>query len=62
MITKMKKFDFLVYHAQYDDFLEQLRNIGVLHIATLEKNNDGCELLIEKFNLKKESIVLSTLL
>ena len=59
MITKMKKFDFLVYHAQYDDFLEQLRNIGVLHIATLENNNDGCELLIEKFNLKKriDSIV-----
>lgn len=49
----MKKFDFLVYHAQYDDFLEQLRNIGVLHIATLENNDNGCELLIEKFNFKK---------
>lgn len=53
MITRMKKFDFLVYHAQYDDFLEQLRNIGVLHIATLENNDNGCELLIEKFNFKK---------
>ena len=23
----MKKYDFLVYHAQYDDFLEKLREI-----------------------------------
>ena len=53
MITKMKKYDFLVYHAQYDDFLEKLREIGVLHIATLENNNKSCELLVEKFNLKK---------
>ena len=53
MITKMKKYDFLVYHAQYDDFLEKLREIGVLHIATLENNDKSCELLVEKFNLKK---------
>lgn len=49
----MKKYDFLVYHAQYDDFLEKLREIGVLHIATLENNDKSCELLVEKFNLKK---------
>ena len=53
MITKMKKYDFLVYHAQFDDFLEKLREIGVLHIATLENNDKSCELLVEKFNLKK---------
>ena len=53
MITKMKKYEFLVYHAQDDDSREKLREIGVLHIATLENNDKSCELLVEKFNLKK---------
>lgn len=33
MIVKMKKYAFLVYHAQYKHFLEQLREVGVLHVA-----------------------------
>ena len=30
MITKMTKYDFLVFHAQYNDFLEKLRNVGYI--------------------------------
>lgn len=33
MIIKMKKLTFLVYHKEYDLFLEQLRELGVVHIV-----------------------------
>jgi V/A-type H+-transporting ATPase subunit I len=33
MIVKMKKYTFLVYHKQYLDFLENIKDIGVLHIV-----------------------------
>lgn len=52
MITKMTKYDFLVFHAQYDDFLEKLRNIGVLHVATLEEGDANLELVREKIALQ----------
>lgn len=32
MIVKMKKYTFLVYYKQYLDFLERLKEIGVLHV------------------------------
>ena len=32
MIVKMKKYTFLVYHRQYLEFLEKIKDIGVLHI------------------------------
>lgn len=32
MITKMKKLTFLVYHKNYESFLTQLRELGVVHI------------------------------
>lgn len=32
MITKMKKFTFLVYYKDYDLFLQEIRNLGVVHI------------------------------
>lgn len=32
MIVPMKKFTFLVYHSEYVDFLEVLRELGVLHV------------------------------
>jgi len=37
MIVKMKKYVFLVYHKQYTTFLEQIRDVGVLHIAEKPK-------------------------
>lgn len=32
MIVKMKKYTFLVYHKQYLEFLERIKEIGVLHV------------------------------
>lgn len=32
MITKMKKYTFLVFHREYEHFLEELRKAGVVHI------------------------------
>ncbi len=32
MIESMKKVSLLVYHAEYDGFLEKLRNLGVVHV------------------------------
>ncbi len=34
MISKMKKLAFLIYHKDYDTFLEQVRNLGVVHVVT----------------------------
>ena len=33
MITQMKKYTFLVFHRDYEPFLEQLRTLGVVHIT-----------------------------
>ena len=33
MITKMKKLTFLVYHKEYEEFLNSLRELGVVHIV-----------------------------
>lgn len=33
MITKMKKLTFLVYHQEYEAFLDGVRNLGVVHVA-----------------------------
>jgi V/A-type H+-transporting ATPase subunit I len=41
MIVKMKKYTFLVYHREYDGFLKQLREQGVVHVA--EKQGGAVE-------------------
>jgi len=33
MITQMKKFTFLVFHRDYDQFLSKLRDMGVVHVT-----------------------------
>ena len=33
MITQMKKYTFLVFHREYEAFLEQLREAGVVHVT-----------------------------
>lgn len=33
MITQMKKYTFLIFHRDYEPFLEQLRELGVVHIT-----------------------------
>ena len=33
MITQMKKYTLLVFHREYEAFLEQLRDLGVVHVT-----------------------------
>jgi len=40
MITKMKKLTFLVYHKEYEEFLNSLRELGVVHIVG--ETTGGC--------------------
>ncbi len=48
MITPMQKYDFVIHHLQYDTFLQQLQEIGVLHVAPLDKNDEAYAPLREK--------------
>ncbi len=57
MITKMKKYTFLVFHREYDAFLEQLREVGVLHVTEkasgVADNEQLQQLLIESDKIRK---------
>ena len=33
MITPMAKYSFLVFHSDYTGFLQNLRDLGILHVA-----------------------------
>jgi V/A-type H+/Na+-transporting ATPase subunit I len=48
MILKMKKYTFLVYHKQYTDFLEKIRELGLLHIVERGKGTPDSDALMEK--------------
>ena len=37
MVERMKKYSFLVYHKTYAEFLEQIRQVGVVHIVEKQK-------------------------
>ena len=37
MVKKMRKFSFLIYHNDYDVFLQDLRNLGLIHVAQQKK-------------------------
>ncbi len=39
MITKLKKYTFLVYHREHNEFLTKLRDIGVVHIIEKGKSD-----------------------
>lgn len=53
MITAMNKYLFLIYHREYETFLEKLRTIGVVHIRETKATKDVAELQ-ELLNLRKE--------
>lgn len=52
MIVKMKKYAFLVYHHDYLDFLETLRDLGVVHIEEKEEGMPEHESLDELMKLQ----------
>jgi V/A-type H+-transporting ATPase subunit I len=39
MIVKMKKYDFLIYHKDYQSFLLKLRDLGVVHVKQKQFGN-----------------------
>ena len=41
MITKMKKLTFLVYHKEYEAFLNSLRELGVVHIVEKQQGAEA---------------------
>jgi V/A-type H+-transporting ATPase subunit I len=47
MIVPMTKYSFLVYHREYESFLEKLRVLGIAHIV--ENNKEYPEDIREKF-------------
>ena len=57
MITQMKKYTFLVFHREYEAFLEQLRDLGVVHVtekaAGMAEDEHLQELLAKADNARK---------
>lgn len=51
MILKMKRYTFLVYHKQYTEFLERLRETGVLHVIEKTEGIAENDALREKMQL-----------
>ena len=41
MIAKMKKLTFLVYHKEYEDFLKEIREVGVVHVVEKAQGGAG---------------------
>lgn len=59
MITQMKKYTFLVFHRDYEAFLEQLRNLGVVHItekAAGMADDEHLQILLQKADQIKKTI------
>ena len=51
MITKMKKLTFLVFYKEYEEFLEQLRAMGVVHIQQKEQGQINNQALQDDVHL-----------
>ncbi len=58
MITKMKKLTFLVYHKEYELFLQKIRELGVVHIVEkqLGEMDDDLQQFIQKRVLYKNML------
>jgi len=52
MISRMTRYDFLVFHAEYNDFLQKLREVGVLHVTRPEEGIKETDELLQKMQLK----------
>lgn len=50
MIERMKKLTFLVYHKMYQDFLEHLRELGVVHVIQKQQGAVQDDVLMENIN------------
>ncbi len=54
MIVPMKKYSFLVYHKEYMDFLNGIRDLGVLHVIEKESGEIENEELRAKYQKVNE--------
>ena len=52
MITKMKKLTFLIYHKDYESFLDKIRELGVIHIQERQAGamNDDLQSNLNRHN------------
>lgn len=50
MIAKMAKYDFVLYAAQSEDFIEKLRELGLVDITTTgwEPSEEDRQLLLDR--------------
>ena len=51
MITKMKKLTFLIHNGEYEQFLEHLRSLGVVHVIQKQQGSVQDSALQEDINL-----------
>ena len=51
MITKMKKLTFLIHNGEYEQFLEHLRSLGVVHVIRKQQGAVQDQALQEDINL-----------
>ena len=59
MITQMKKYTFLVFHRDYEAFLTQLRDLGVVHItekAAGMADDEHLQILLQKADQIKKTL------
>ena len=63
MVATMKKYLFLTYHKDYSQFLNDLRNLGMIHVVEQDKselNEDKIfEFISEKKQLEEAKKILS---
>lgn len=59
MITKMKKLTFLVYHKEYEQFLNSLRELGVVHVV--EKQQGAADNTELQENIRLSNRLMATL-
>lgn len=63
MIERMKKYDFLIYHRDYQTFLYKLRKLGVVHVVQKQIGSlsEDCRLVSQVEMEKRCSSVIKTL-
>ena len=54
MIAKMKKYQFLIFHKEYDAFLETLRDAGVFHVVEKQKGAADDAGLAQKMQVRSQ--------
>ncbi len=54
MVAKMKKFTFLAYHKDYDLFLHELRDLGLIHVAETDRTAEDTDELHEFLTQTKQ--------